>query len=255
MTVVRRLRARVPNLFAAVGIGALALTLYPGPMVADDPLARAVAEQRLLAAERPGDPRIQNDLGNLLALTGDLDGAADAYQRALALDGENATAHYNYGRLLAGRRQRFAARRQFKRALEIDPSHAAAHYHLAALYDDWGFHRAAGRWYVRAFALDPTLADPARNPHIVGNRRALAAQLRLWQRERVPGPTREYEQPQRIVERVLPEIAPAAPAGRTPEPAPEPTAEPAPESVGGVVRSIDAPPRPPGQGCFRLGSP
>jgi hypothetical protein len=239
MTLGRFVRSRVPPLIAAAGIVALALVAGSGSSAADNPLARAIAEQRQLAAESPGDPRVQNDLGNLLALVGDAGGAEQAYLMALELDPESATTHYNYGRLLAEQRQRLAARRQLKRAIELDPLHAAAHYHLAALYDDWGLARAARRRYQKAFALDPGLADPARNPHVVDNRRALAAQLLVWQQERIPGPTREYEQPRNIVEHVQPAPTPEESAGA--DGGADVDESP---SGGGFARSINAPASP-----------
>jgi len=212
------------------------------PAGADDPLARALAEQRARAAANPGDARIQNDLGNLLALTGDLEGAEAAYREALALGDDNATTHYNLGRLLIGRGERFAARRELKRALELDPANGAAHYYLGTVYDAWGFHRLARRQYMRAFALDPALADPARNPHVVDNRQALAAQLLVWSNERIPGPTRQYEQPARIASTALPPAQEAEPPAES-GPDAEPDDDDAGPTGGGFARSTGAPPR------------
>lgn len=179
-------------------LAALAVALAVAPGGAEDPLARALAEQRQRAEATPYDARVQNDLGNLLALAGETAAAETAYRSALAADPDFATAHYNLGRLLSRQGHLWAARRELKRALHLEPANADAHYHLGVVYSGWGFDGLARRAYARAFRLDPSLADPQRNPHVLENRQALAAQLLAWKAERAPGPTRQYEDAESI---------------------------------------------------------
>lgn len=220
-----RIRRRPRASFAAVALALLAAQAPRAP-AASDPLARALAEQRQRAEAAPDDARLWNDFGNLLALTGDVAAAEAAYGRALAADPASGTARYNLGRLLLEAGRPRAARRELQRAVELDPTHAAAHYYLGAAYDAAGRASRARRAYRRAFALDPQLADPARNPHVLGSRQALAAQLLVWMAETPPGPQRRFEQERAVAARA--QLA-------------SPDAPP-PPAAGGVVRSVSGAP-------------
>lgn len=221
-----------------VAAGALLVLLgsgAPRPSRAEDPLVRALAEQRERTARTPDDPGGHIDLGARLALMGESAAAEQEFRRALELDPANVAAHYNLGRLSAERGKRFAARRELQRALELDPGHAAASYSLGELYDAMGFERAARRHYRRAFELDPALADPARNPDLVGNRRAFATIVESWRRESPPGSAE-----------ILAPPAPAAPpeTRAAPSAPAEPAAGDAAASGGGYARSSGAPAAP-----------
>lgn len=234
--------ARLPLRLLAVV--AIAVAVAPGG--AEEPLARALAEQRQRAESAPFDPTVQNDLGNLLALAGETDAAEAAYRSALAGNPDFATAHYNLGRLLSRQGRLWAARRELRRALDIEPDNADAHYHLGVVYAGWGFERLARRAYARAFRLDPALADPQRNPHVLENRQALAAQLMAWEAERAPGPTRQYEDAESIATQArLSAPSPAAPP--VAEAAPAASDESTVPTGGGFARATSAPgvePRP-----------
>jgi len=225
--------ARFPLSLLAV----LALATAVAPGVAEDPLARALVEQRQRAERAPFDPTVQNDFGNLLALAGETEAAEAAYRRALEADPDFATAHYNLGRLLSRQGHLWAARRELKSALAIEPDSADALYHLGVVYAGWGFDRLARRAYARAFRLDPSLANPHRNPHVLENRLALAAQLMAWEAERAPGPTRQYEDAESIATQArLAASSSSAPAPDEPAPA---AAEEAPgPSEGGSPQIV-----------------
>jgi methyl-accepting chemotaxis protein len=77
----------------ALAIGALRAVPPPN-------LERAIAAQRSLVQKQPTAER-WNDLGNLLQLGSHDEEARQAYEKALALDGKLATAHYNLALLLA----------------------------------------------------------------------------------------------------------------------------------------------------------
>lgn len=171
----------------ALGVGLAliafaAIAVAPAPGASPRRLDRALEAQRLLAAERPADADVHNDLGNLLALTGDRRGAEAAYQRALELDPDRPGTRFNYGLLLAETDRRVAALGQFRKVVDLDPGHAWAHYQIGSLYDSWGLDRLARRAYTRAFRLDPTLADARVNPEIIGNEQVTQAMLRAWSR-------------------------------------------------------------------------
>jgi tetratricopeptide (TPR) repeat protein len=65
---------------------------------------------------------IHNDLGFVLERQGLTDEAVEQYEKALELDPESASAHYNLGVSLARRSEYAAAERQFRAALEQKPS-------------------------------------------------------------------------------------------------------------------------------------
>ncbi len=231
----------------AVATASVALLAIAAEPAAEDPLARALAEQQERAAANPSDADVQNDLGNLLALAGDATAATAAYRQALADDPKSATAHYNLGLLLLDQGRGRKARSEFLQALSIDPDFANADYYLGVVYSRWHRLRRARGYYSRAFQLDPRLADPDRNPNVVGNRQALAAQLLDWQREVPPGPSRVYAQV-RTIAKQADLVAPPAAQPTEPAPAaktPQPPASLAPSAEnGGYARSYNAPPRP-----------
>ena len=66
-------------------------------------LSKAIEAQQRLAAERPNDAAVFNDLGNLLLLVPQPDEAEAAYRKAIELDPDKASALYNLGLLLQQR--------------------------------------------------------------------------------------------------------------------------------------------------------
>jgi len=94
-------------------------------------LAKAVEGQQRLAAERPQDAAVFNDLGNLLLLVPKPEEAEAAYLKAIEIDPDYPLAFYNRG--LARFDQGFfiAAVPDFVRAVQIDPTKP---YRVLALY-------------------------------------------------------------------------------------------------------------------------
>jgi tetratricopeptide (TPR) repeat protein len=87
------------------------------------------------------------------------DEAAEAYERALAIDPGYAAAWNNLG-LLRHRTGRYEeAGRCYRRALEADPSCVQAAFNLGALQEDLGDLGAAIVWYRRALEMEPDYAD------------------------------------------------------------------------------------------------
>lgn len=198
----------VPAAFAAVFLALQA------PAVAPPDLEGALASQRTLAAERPDDPQVLNDLGNLLVLAGDLDEAESAYDEALELAPDMTSARYNLGLLFVQTQRPKRALEEFRKVVEAEPDHAWAHYQIGAIQDQRGSERQAIKEYGKAFRLDPQLAFPEVNPHVIQNRHVTAAMLLAYRDlpvvARVP---KAYEEPSRIVNLMVPEPV-AAPAAR-----------------------------------------
>lgn len=164
------------------------------------------AQQRLID-KRPNDAALHNDLGNLLLLVDDTEGAEAAYRQALAIDPELVSARFNLGLLYQQSHRPGKARREFKQATALDPLHAWAHYQLGVLSAERGRRNAAIESYAKALRLDPRLTDPAYNPHILDNSLAPSATLEAYANDSsadlVP---RTYESPRRIAGLMVPEL-------------------------------------------------
>lgn len=201
---------------------ATALVVAP-PLLAATSHARlepAIAAQRALVAEHPGDAGALNDLGNLLLESGDVDAAESAYREALAADPLRSEPRYNLALLLHSRDQRRAAGRQLRQLLRDHPEHARGHYQLGTVQLNAGNRSRALRHYRRAFRLDPSLVDARNNPHVVDNPLATAAMLGAFRRIARTSPgTRIYSDPARIAGLLLPALAGS---GEEPAAAPEP---------------------------------
>lgn len=214
---------------------ALAVALAAGiPARAASPynLERALAAQRALVVERPGDATVEVDLGNLLRLADDEVAAEAAYRKAIELDPANASAHYHLGLLLQARGDRKQALEEYRAALEIEPEHAWAEYQLGTIYHARGARSRALKSYARAFALDPTLADERLNPQVIDNELALRAVMMSNQLpQTMVEPPKQYYEPARIAALMLAE--PPTEGAPQEELATEPAASP---EGGGYAR-------------------
>ncbi len=171
----------VSSLAAVTAVVAIA-TLAAAP----PNLARTLEAQRRLAAERPQDPAVFNDLGNLLMLVPKPAEAEAAYRKAIELDPNKASALFNLGLLLQQRGELREAYELYERAVKADPNHAWAHYQIGTIQEARGQSAKAIDSYARAFALDPQLAFPEVNPHIVDNKLVTQAMLRAYKSDFTP---------------------------------------------------------------------
>lgn len=170
-------------------------------------LGRTLEAQLELAAERPDDAIVLNDLGNLLVLADRLEEAENAYRQALAVDPDFTSAHFNLAILL----QQIGRAREAEEALEVllalDPHHAWGHYQLGVVLHQRDQRAAALEHYARALAYDPTLSFADNNPHIIENP-LFAEALLISQRYRESSArrvARHYGDPERIVGLMLEE--------------------------------------------------
>jgi hypothetical protein len=149
-------------------------------------LAKAIEAQQRLAAERPQDAAVFNDLGNLLLMVPQPEEAEAAYRKAVELDPNKASALYNLGLLLQQRREQREAMELYRRVVEVEPGHAWAHYQIGAIRENRGEKSQAIESYARAFALDPQLAFPKVNPHILDNKLVTESMLRAYRSDLAP---------------------------------------------------------------------
>lgn len=129
----------------------------------DEELAQLQARQVNLRSRRVErttlDPMAHFRLGNSLEAAGDLSGARQAYERALALRPGFAEAGVNLGALYVeeGRLEEAAA--ALEAALEGDPDQVEALNNLGVIYREWGRLEEARDLYVKTLRLRPNLAQ------------------------------------------------------------------------------------------------
>ena len=172
-------------------------------------LTKALEAQRRLAAERPQDAAVLNDLGNLLMLVPQPAEAEAAYRKAIELDPNKASALFNLGLLLQQRGEPRDAYDLYERAVKADPNHAWAYYQIGTIQEARGQNSKAVDSYARAFALDPQLAFPEVNPHIVDNKLVTQAMLRAYKSDYAPPQApKMYDDASRIASLLVPPPAP-----------------------------------------------
>ncbi len=189
--------------FLSLLLGGLAATGFAAlrsPAAETPNLDQALTAQQALAAERPNDPLVLNDLGNLLLVAGKEKEAEHAYRQALEIAPDMTSAHYNMGLLLLQKSALKAALGHFRTVLEAEPDNAWAHYQVGVIFDGRGRTQKAIRHYARAFRLDPQLAFPEVNPHVIDNEHVTKALLQAYRNlPSSSGAPKTYEEPSRIV--------------------------------------------------------
>jgi tetratricopeptide (TPR) repeat protein len=105
--------------------------------------------------KNPGAWLAHNNLGNVLAGRGDLQGAIEAFSRAVEVKPDYAMAYFNRGTSRSGLGQIDGALEDLDRALEIDPDLAEAHVNRALLREGRGEMQAALNDYLRALEIAP----------------------------------------------------------------------------------------------------
>jgi Tfp pilus assembly protein PilF len=168
-------------------------------------LAKTLESQRRLAAQKPNDPAVLNDLGNLLVLSGQPAEAETAYRKAIELDATKSSALFNLGLLLQQRGSLREAEDLYGRVLKNEPGNAWAHYQLGTIEEAQKKPSRAIDSYAKAFALDPQLAFPEVNPHVLDNRLVTQAMMRAYRNDfAVPQVPKVYEDPARIAALLVP---------------------------------------------------
>ena len=102
-------------------------------------------------------------LGLIAAQSGEFALAVTLFERALAIQPDNAAAHTHHGGVLQILRQHEAARASFEYAIALQPQHAEAYYNRAIALGDLGQATAARQSYAQAIALRPDYADACYN--------------------------------------------------------------------------------------------
>lgn len=122
-----------------------------------DPAALEKAVEAFQAALRidPESASAQNSLGIVHATRGEFDQAIEAFRRALLSDPNSSSAHYNLANCLVEKGDVEGAVRHFVAALKIRPDNPSAHYDLGALLAKQGETTQAIQAFRRTLDLRP----------------------------------------------------------------------------------------------------
>ncbi len=118
-------------------------------------LPGAIADLREAIVRHPGDPRLRNALGILLADAGDARGAGDEFSTAVRLDPGYARAWNNLGNALRSGGRVAEAAQAVRRAVAAQPDYALAWSNLGTILQDLGDEAGARDALRRALELKP----------------------------------------------------------------------------------------------------
>ena len=108
--------------------------------------------------------------------------AFEAYERAIALNPNNADAHVNIGRLYQLKGNLKNAKRHYEMAVEASPHHQLAHYNLGTLFDELSEGELAARFYRKAPDVPDAHYNLARIFHQRGDELACRRHRQQYQR-------------------------------------------------------------------------
>jgi tetratricopeptide (TPR) repeat protein len=114
----------------------------------------AEAYERALDMD-PGHVDALNNLGMLSYEQGMLEDATQLFRRAVELHPEHVISHFNLGSVLEETGKLDQARHHLRLAVRLDGQHADAHYNLAFVCDKMGAYVEARRHWKRYLELDP----------------------------------------------------------------------------------------------------
>jgi tetratricopeptide (TPR) repeat protein len=120
---------------------------------------QAIDHYREALRIRPYDPEARNNLGLLLAVTGEFDASLAELRRAIEIAPQYAKAYFNLGRVLARQGDLDGAVENFEKALKLDPGEAEIHLALGTVFTRMDRSREAGERFQQAVRLKPDLAE------------------------------------------------------------------------------------------------
>jgi tetratricopeptide (TPR) repeat protein len=100
------------------------------------------------------DPLYLLNLGGLYIFMNNLEKAASALQKSIAMDSSNSSAHANLGIVYSKRGEYYKAIRKFKRAIELNPKSADNYYNLGLVYKKLKKEAEARKFFDNAIELN-----------------------------------------------------------------------------------------------------
>jgi tetratricopeptide (TPR) repeat protein len=152
-----------------------------------------------MSQDRPTNPIAD---GEARLAEGDLDGALEAFRRAVAAAPASAVAHSKLGIVYVHQQQLEAAAAEFTKAIQLDPTYAPAYSNLGNVYRERGQLDQAIAQYQKAVSMDPDYWIAHQNLGIV-----------YKQQGRIGDAVREFKTATRISLRAPGRHAPAPPRG------------------------------------------
>jgi len=104
---------------------------------------------------KPDDAEAYSNLGNVLNSLGQVEAAVTSYKQALEIKPDYVEAHYNLGNALVGLGQPMLAVTSYERALRLKPDYAEAHCNLGTTLKDLGLLDDAILCIQKAISIDP----------------------------------------------------------------------------------------------------
>jgi tetratricopeptide (TPR) repeat protein len=132
-------------------------------LAAQGQMEKAAAAFARAVAMRPGEPAFHSNLGAARQAMGDPTGAETSFAQAIALDGNHGDAHVNLCRLFLDRGQIDQALAAGQNAVRAKPQSSEAHYNCAVAMQSAGRPDLAAAEYAEALKLNPRLAQAAIN--------------------------------------------------------------------------------------------
>ena len=159
------------------------IPFYEKYLVFGEPLDDEIREMEKRVEAEPGNANLHNDLGNLLALRGFPEQAADQYTQAAKLDKSNFVSLYNLGLLRETEGKISDAIAAYKKSIARKPGFPPSRFRLGRLYEEHGKADDAVEEYAKAFWIDPSMRDPKRNPLVIDSDLMYRASLLNYERD------------------------------------------------------------------------
>jgi tetratricopeptide (TPR) repeat protein len=225
---------------------------YEKYLTDDDAGDRAIRDLTRQIDEKPDEPALRNDLGNLLARRGFAKEAVEQYREAERLEKTSYLPSYNEGLLWEKEGKPRKAMTAFRRSIRLKPGFPFSHFHLGVLEEKAGHESVAIAELAKALRIDNSLRLPSRNPLVVQTHLLHMASITNYSRDvasAVLVADGEFADPS-VLARISPErfidtreVA-AAPAEDTDEEEAAPGAAPAVVAIPGNAPQSPAPAAP-----------
>ena len=136
--------------------------------------AQAQEQTDLLLQKRPNDPVVHSLVSSLLAGQGNLSGAIEELQKAIALDPGRWALHLELAMLQIRTNQPDAAEASLKKVIELNPAATQAHLLLGTFYQSRSRFAEAEQQFRSAMNMDPKEPGAAgcARPPVPGRRKA-----------------------------------------------------------------------------------
>ena len=107
----------------------------------------------------PYSYRVYNNMGDVLANEGDLEGALENFKRSVALKPDYADAVHNIGHIYMVQKDYNRAVRYLQQSLDMNPRLTASSFKLGLIYYELGDVEKSKEYFQKCLEIDPTSPD------------------------------------------------------------------------------------------------